>query len=225
MVGCRRHPGNASGDGLGRFCKQHLEHYRRHGDPLKGSYRAAEVAPHRKAARAWIKKSCDDAFVVAALGAVEAAMRNAGQAIEPNRLRGLSAEEKAHAVWARMRDRGRKSDEVLTAILAVAMRYEADYQRAKPEHRTVQIGKALSRMGGGRVKKWNTIHPKAVNGVLTLRWFPASEGLVLRELGSHAEKVAEFLIHDRLREVLDFGAMERQKAAHRSLPFPTECKS
>jgi hypothetical protein len=143
----------------------HLEHYRRHGDPLKGSYKAAELAPFRKAAAAWVKEHRQDAFVTAALGGVEAAMLGAGKAIEPNQLRGLTTEAKAKAVWARMRERGRKPDEVLSAVLGVAMKYSADFQRAKPEHRTVQIGKVLNRMGGGRVKRWKVEHPDAVNGV------------------------------------------------------------
>lgn len=225
MVGCKKPPGNASGDGLGRFCKSHLEHHRRHGDPLKGSYKAAEVAPHKKAAVAWIKQHRDDAFVTAALGGVEAAMVGAGRAIEAHQLRGLATGDKARAVWARIRDKGRTPDEVLANILGVAMRYASDYQRAKPEHRTVQIGKALNRLGGGRVKRWNVEHPDAVNGVLTLRWFPASEGLVLRELGRVAENIAEFLIHDRIAQLVEFSAAHRERAALRSLPFADEPKA
>lgn len=221
VVGCKNPPGNTSGDGLGRFCRAHLEHYRRHGDPLKGSYKAAEVAPYRKAAAAWVKEHRHDVFVTAALGGVEAAMLGAGKAVEPNQLRGLTTEEKAKAVWARLREKGRKPDEVLSAVLGVATKYAADFQRAKPEHRTVQIGKALNRMGGGRVKRWKVEHPEAINGVLTLRWFPASEGLVLRELGQSAEKIAEFLIHDRIAELIEFSAIRRQAEAMRSLPFST----
>lgn len=218
VVGCKRPPGNASGEGLGRFCKPHLEHYRRHGDPLKGSYKAAEVAPHRKAAATWISEHRTDPFVAAALGGVEAAMLGAGKAVEPNQLRGRSTEDKAKAVWARIRERGRKPEAVLAAILGIAIRYAADYQRAKPEHRTVQIGKALNRLGGGRVKSWRE-HPGAVNGVLTLRWFPASEGLVLRELGRWAEQIAEFLIHDRITDLVDYSAIQRQNVAMKALPF------
>lgn len=221
VLDCRMPPGNASGNGLGRFCKRHLEHFRRHGDPLKGSYRAAEIAPHRKAATAWIKQHSKDAFVVGALNALQTITRGAGRAIEPNQLRGRSPQEKANAVWARIRDKGRKPEIILSAILAVAMRYEADQQKAKLEHRRVQIGKALNRLGGGRVKRWNVEHPKSVNGVLTLRWFPSSEGLVLRELGGRAENATEFLIHERIKELLQFSAEYREKNSHSPLPFET----
>lgn len=219
IVGCKTPPGNASGDGLGRFCRKHLEHYRRHGDPLKGSYAASELAPHKLAAKGWLKTKSNDAFVAATIGAIEGEMLNAGPAIEPHRLRGLSADEKARAVWARLRERGRSSAEVLAAILAVAMRYATDYQRAKPEHRTVQIGKALNRLGGGKVKRWKIHHDGAAQKTQTLRWFPASEGLVLRKLGERAEQIAEFLIHDRMAELTEYSAQKRQQDALRSLPF------
>lgn len=219
VVGCKTPPGSASGDGLGRFCRRHLEHYRRHGDPLKGSYKASEIAPHKLAMKAWLTSNRDDAFVAAALFAIESEMLHSGVAVEPHRLRGLSTDAKARAVWARMRVKGRTSLEVLSAILAVAVRYGADYQRAKPEHRKVQIGKALNRLGGGKVKRWK-VHDDAPSAVQTLRWFPASEGLVLRNLGERAERLAEFLIADRLMaELVNYSANHRDQAILRSLPF------
>lgn len=219
VFGCQTPPGNASGDGLGRFCRKHLEHYRRHGDPLKGSYGAPELTPHRLAAEAWLKANRDNAFVAAAIGGIESEMLNAGPAIEPYRLRGLSADQKARAVWARIREKGRDPVRVLAAVLAVAMRYASDYQRAKPEHRTVQIGKALNRLGGGRVKRWNVHHDGATQKVQTMRSFPASEGVALRRLGERAEHIAEFLLHDRMAELVEYGAQRRERSALRSLPF------
>jgi hypothetical protein len=219
VVGCQDAPGNASGDGLGRFCRKHLEHHRRHGDPLKGSYGASELSPHKRAAKAWLKENLDDPFVRSALGGIESAMINSGLAIEPYRLRGLTTEQKADAVWARIREKAKASEEVLAAVLAVAMRYSADYQRAKPEHRRVQIGKALNRMGGGKVKRWEQLGATGQQSMKTLRWFPASEGGVLRALGERAEKVAEFLIHDRIAELLDYSARHRERVALQSLPF------
>lgn len=219
MVGCTKPPGNASGDGLGRFCKAHLEHYRRHGDPLKGSYKAAQLAPHRKAAAAWIKENRTDPFAVAALGAVESLMLSAGKVIEPQNLRGVPTKDRARSIWARIRDRGRKPEEALAAILSVAICYAADYQRAKPEHRTVQIAKVLNRLGGGRVKRWPVHDPSAPNRTITLRWFPASEGLVLREIGEQAERAAEFLIHDRMEQLIEYSAQYRQRLALTALPF------
>lgn len=219
VIGCVGAPGNASGEGLGRFCRKHLEHYRRHGDPLKGSYAARELMPHRRAAKAWLKANESDPFVVAAIGGIESEMLGAGPAVEPHRLRGLSNEQKAKAVWARIREKGKKAADVLVVVLAVAMRYAADYQRAKPEHRTVQVGKALNRLGGGKVKRWDVHNQGASKSVQTLRWFPASEGLVLRNLGQRAEKIAEFLFHDRITELVEFSAKHREHETLSSLPF------
>lgn len=219
VFGCKTPPGNASGKGLGRFCRTHLEHYRRHGDPLKGSYKAHEVAPHRVAARAWLEANSAHIHVSAALGGIEALMLGAGRAVEPRNLRGVSTADKARSVWGRLRDKGRSATDVLTAVLGVAMCYAADFQRAKPEHRQVQIAKVLSRMGGGQVKRWPDHHSSQPGHMITLRWFQSSEGLVLRELGQQAERVAEFLIHDKMDELLRIGAARRHEAAMGSLPF------
>jgi len=185
---------------------------------VKGSYGAPELTPHRLAAEAWLKANRDDVFVAAAIGGIEGEMLNAGAAVEPYRLRGLSADQKARAVWARIREKGRAPTKVLAAVLAVAMRYASDYQRAKPEHQTVQIGKALNRLGGGRVKRWN-LHDGTTQKVQTLRSFPASEGVVLRRLGEEAERISEFLIHDRMSELVEHSAQRRERLALRSLPF------
>lgn len=225
VVGCKTPSGNASGDGLGRFCRKHLEHYRRHGDPLKGSYGAREITPHRRAAKAWLKANNGDAFVAAALGGIDSAMTNSGPAIEPHRLRGLTTEQKASAVWARIREKGKRADDVLASVLAVAMRYAADYQRAKPEHRRVQIGKALNRIGGGKVKRWEVHGAAGQQKVQTLRWFPASEGGVLRALGEQAELIAEFLIHNRMAELVDYSARHRERISLRTLPFAGDMSS
>ena len=208
---------------MGRLCRRHLEHHRRHGDPLKGSYRAAQSRPHKAAASEWLKAHSQDVFVLAALGALENLMMAAGPSVEPYNLRRATTEAKARAIWARMRDKGRTPHEVLTSILGVAMCYAADVQRAKAEHRRVQIGKALNRLGGGRVKRWQT-HScgPGSSSELKLRWFPASEGLVLRKLGSQGEQAAEFLIHDRMHILLAYGAQRRHEQALKTLPFQGE---
>lgn len=211
--------GNASGEGLGRFCRKHLEHCRRHGDPLKGSYKAAQLLPHRRALAAWVKQNPDDHWLLKALQRIEGRIRGAGRAIEVRNLRGQPATEKARSVWARLRDRDVPPMDILTTILAVAMCHEADYQKGKEEYRQVQIAKALSRMAGGTVKRWPTHYtdPRLPKEKV-LRWFPASEGLVLRELGEQAETIAEFFIPDRIAELVRFGAKRRADRAMARLP-------
>lgn len=224
VLDCPRPPGNASPKGLGRFCRKHLEHYRRHGDPLKPSYRAPRLKEYRQVAAAWIGQTAGDPYVQNALQRIAGLKTRAGPAIPPRRLRGVPAKEKARAVWARLRDRNVANETILAAILGVAMCYEHDPQKGKVEYRRVQIAKVLSRMGGGEVKRWAThsADPRLPKERV-LRWFPASEGQVLRELGRMAEEAAEFLIHDRMDDLLAMYRQRQEKRterAMRNLPFP-----
>lgn len=73
-------------------------------------------------------------------------------------------------------------------------------------------------MGGGQVKRW-PVYGASDGRVTTLKWFPSSEGLVLRELGEQAERVAEFLINDHMAQLLRYGAQRRHDRALRSIPF------
>lgn len=211
---CPNPPGNASNNGLGRYCRKHLEHLRRHGDPLKPSYTAAQVAPYRAAAEAWIAANSGDRWVKHALGKIGGLMRNAGRSVEVRDLRGLSTAQKAGATWARMRDRDVSPTNILAAVLGIAMTHEADHQKGKKEFRQVQIGKALNRMAGGQIKRWPTHSTDpGLRKERVLRWFPASEGLVLRLLGKQAENAAEFLIPDRVEKLLEFSAKWRSERA------------
>ncbi|MGE0148949.1 MAG: hypothetical protein AB7R87_16380 [Parvibaculaceae bacterium] len=161
-----------------------------------------------------MKTNADDRWLVNALQRIEGKMRGAGRAIEVRNLRGQPAAEKARSIWARLRDREVAPTEILQSILAVAMYHEADRQPGKKEYRQVQIAKVLSRMAGGTVKRWPTHYtdPRLPKEKV-LRWFPASEGLVLRELGEQAEGLAEFFIPERIEELLQFGAKRRSKTA------------
>jgi hypothetical protein len=192
---CPDPPGNASGNGLGRFCRKHLEHYRRHGDPLKPSYKAAQIAPYRKKAKRWIKANAKDRFVLQALRRIETICQAAGPVIAATNLHGLDASQRARAVWARLRQREADPADIAATIVGLFMCHESDPQKGKREYRQVQIGKALNRMGGGTVKRWPTHYTDpALPKKKVLRWFPASEGKVLRELGKKAEEATEFLV-------------------------------
>jgi hypothetical protein len=51
VFGCP--PGNTSGDGLGRFCRRHLEYYRRHGHPRNWASEQTSF-PHETCEHAWL---------------------------------------------------------------------------------------------------------------------------------------------------------------------------
>jgi hypothetical protein len=203
VVGCPEPPGNISGKGLGRFCRKHLEHYRRHGDPLKASYQAPRLKPYRDTAVTWVKANKDSPFLAMALKRIEGLKATAGPVIPPRNLRGVSAKDKARSVWGRLRKREVAPEVILSAILGVAMCHEDDPQQGKVEYRRVQIAKLLSRMGGGEVKRWPThFTDPTLPKETVLRSFPASEGRVLRELGKAAETAADFLLQDHIDDLL-----------------------
>lgn len=213
---CPEPPGNASGNGLGRFCRKHLEHYRRHGDPLKPSYTALKTNPYRNAAAAWIKRNADDRFVQIAVKRIEGLMAGAGQAIAPRNLRGVAAKDKARAVWARLRNRGVAAADILAAILGVAICHAADPQRGKAAYMRVQIAKIMNRMAGGEVKRWATHYTDpTLPKEQVLRWFPASEGLVLTELGKTAELTADFIIQERMDALLTTYSQQRNQGVEK----------
>jgi hypothetical protein len=203
VTGCPERPGNTSGKGLGRFCRRHLEHYRRHGDPVKASYTGPQLKPYRDTAAVWIRANKGMPFVAMALTRIAGLKVGAGPAIPPRNLRGVSASDKAQSVWARLRKREVAPEVILAAILAVAMRHEDDPQQGRAEYRRVQIAKVLSRMGGGEVKRWPThFSDPTLPKETVLRSFPASEGRVLRELGKAAETAADFLLQDHIDDLL-----------------------
>lgn len=205
VFGCRNPPGNVSGDGLGRFCRKHLEHHRRHGDPEKPSYKATEVNPYRLSAARWIKTNGDHRFVKLALNKVASLMKNAGRNVEVRDLKGAPPETKARAMWARLREQDITPDKVLAAILGTAMCNASDRDPCKKEYRQVQIAKVLARLAGGQTKRWQTHYSDpTLPKTKVMSWYVASEGRVLREVGSEAEDAAEFVIHYMMDNLLAF---------------------
>jgi hypothetical protein len=71
VIGCSKPTTSGAGKGLNsKFCRKHEDHYERHGSPYKRSYTAAQLAPHRKAALAWLVAHEEDAAVRFAVNAV-----------------------------------------------------------------------------------------------------------------------------------------------------------
>lgn len=205
VFGCRNPPGNVSGDGLGRFCRKHLEHHRRHGDPEKPSYRATEVNPFRTSAARWITTNTEHRFVMVTLKKFDTLMKGAGRNVEVRDLKRASPETKARAMWARLREQSVPVDKVLAAILGTAMCNASDRDPRKKEFRQVQIAKVLARMAGGQTKRWQTHYSDpALPKTKAMSWYVASEGRVLREVGAKAEEAAEFLIQDMMDDLLSF---------------------
>ena len=83
VIGCGKPSRAATQDGLDTFfCRSHADHHSRHGSPYKRSYRAKELAPHRKVARAWLNAHKDDLWVRNAVQRVETLYNTAGPHVE-----------------------------------------------------------------------------------------------------------------------------------------------
>ncbi|MBZ9922210.1 hypothetical protein LB579_31515 [Mesorhizobium sp. BR1-1-7] len=192
VIGCDRPARAGTDDGLDtRFCRQHSDHYSRHGSPYKGSYTAKELAPYRKAACAWLEVNAEDQWVRNAVDRVETLYRAAGPHIEAFRLRGLSPEERAKAAWARLRKAKVDPRRVVAAWLAVEMATAADPQAdRKPEYRRVQAAKLVHRMASGTHRRWES----GPGGAQELHAYPRSRGRVLRHIGESIEEATALLI-------------------------------
>ncbi len=191
VVGCSRPARAGTQDGLDtRFCRSHADHYARHGSSYKRSYTAKELAPHRKAAKAWLEANKDDKWVRNAIDRVNTLYATAGPHVEAFRLRGLSPEERAKAAWARLRKAKIDPVAVIAAWLTVELAIAADPQpETKSEFRQVQAAKLVHKMASGTHKRWEA----GAAGVQELHVYPRSRGRVLRHLGVEIEQAASLL--------------------------------
>ncbi|KQU73113.1 hypothetical protein ASC75_05495 [Aminobacter sp. DSM 101952] len=197
VVGCDKPARAGTGDGLDTyFCRKHSDHYSRHGSPYKGSYTAKEIAPHRKAAVAWLEVNEGDLWVRNAVERVEGLYRAAGPHVEAFRLRGLSPEERARAAWARLRKAKVDPRRVVAAWLAVELVIRADPQaEMKIEFKQVQAAKLVHKLASGTHKRWGE-----GPGATELHVYPRSRGRVLWHLGMALQEATELLLdhHDLL---------------------------
>ncbi|RWD02075.1 MAG: hypothetical protein EOS58_22690 [Mesorhizobium sp.] len=194
VVGCNKSARAGTDDGLDtRFCRGHADQYARHGSPYKRSYTAAELAPHRAAAEAWLDANAGDMWVRNAIDRVETLYKTSGPYVEAFRLRGLSAEQRAQAAWARLRKAKIEPRKVVAAWLAVEFAITVDPQpETKVEYKQVQAAKLVHRMASGSHKRWGE-GPDAKE----LHVYPRSRGRVLRHLGRDIQGAVELLV-DRL---------------------------
>lgn len=191
VVGCGNPVRAGTDDGLDtRFCRSHADHYSRHGSPYRRSYTAREIAPHRKAALAWLEANAEDQWVRNAIDRVNTLYTTAGPHVEAFRLRGLLPEERAKAAWARLRKAKVDPRRVVAAWLAVEMTIRDDpTAETKVEYRRVQAAKLVHKMASGTHKRWGD-GPDAKE----LHFYPRSRGRVLRHMGAELEEATELLV-------------------------------
>jgi hypothetical protein len=179
--------------GLNRnYCRAHVEHFRRHGSYSKGSYKAAQLAPHRARALRWLKSNTNDLAVREAVDRVRTLYWRGGAPEEAYRLAGKLPERRALNCWARLRVFNVDPLHALAAWIGVTLCHRSDIQpERKIDFRWVQAAKLLHRMSGGSHKRWEHIDGAGRPSVTELHRYPVSRGRVLRHLGQQLATAAK----------------------------------
>jgi hypothetical protein len=203
VIGCGKPATAGTTTGLNqRFCRKHEDHVERHGSAYKGSYSAAQLAPHRKAAREWLVAHEEDPAVRLAVNAVADLYMRAGRRVEAFRQAGLSPADRARSIWATLRDKGVHARELVAVWLAVDAVIRSDPQaETKLEFKLVQAAKLIHRMAGGAHKRWEREGRSGVVNVTELHKYPHSRGLVLRHIGEQLEAAAHIAVKGFLSRI------------------------
>lgn len=208
ILGCGQLARAGTQDGLDeRYCRRHYDHLQRHGDPIRSSYTAAQLRPHRLKAHAWLTDHAEDQWVVNAAQRVMRLYADAGRPVEAFRLRGLNPRQRAWAAWARLREAGVDPLKPVEAWLTVELAIAADPDpNNKREFRQVQAAKLVHRMASGTHKTWSPLVIQDPNNPFLkvsvpreLHVYPRSRGRVLRHIGSDLEAAAE-IVADRMND-------------------------
>lgn len=206
-VGCAKAARAGTGNGLDtRYCRKHADHYGRHGSPFKGSYRAAELEPNRRAVSSWIKAHAEDVWVLNALERIVGLYHRGGRHEEAFRLRGMTARERAWKAWARLREAkvepSRILEEWLTVELTVAFDPQPDDRQ---EFKQVQAAKLIHRLASGSHRRWEyetlrrvANHFTVEKRVEEMHVYPHSRGRVLRHVGADMEDACSLVVLEHL---------------------------
>lgn len=190
VMGCTNPTRAALREGFDqRLCRQHHEHYQRHGSPFRGSYTATELKPHRQKAKRWLKDNSSTPEVRQAIDRVRILYRSAGAAVPAYRLQGMSPRERARAAWARIREASVPPERIVAAWLSVQQVIKADPEAdTRPEFARVQAAKIVHRLASGTRRVWEQ---RDESGRILredrLEVYPRSRGRVLREIGEDIE--------------------------------------
>ena len=199
--------GAAKAHGVGKLCTSHHLHYRRHGHATKASLTHSQLTPFRFAAFQWVTEHrVTDRYVANALKRIDNCLSTAagnGRVPEAHELRGMSPDDKAQAVWARLARREIDTRIILSLALGVQAFLAVDPEAPKgTEYGRVQMGKVLNRLGGGTVwRHRSTAQPEKPHWMDLEQW-PASHGLSLRRIGQRLEQMAEHVTGEHLPAIV-----------------------
>lgn len=203
IPGCGRPTAKAAGTGFAEFhCRYHVQFKARHGSHWCPTYRATELRPYVRVAKAWLRANRKHPAVAMALAWLDGLFVNAGRADMAQNIKRKPAAERAKIAFARLRDAGIKSERVLGIYLAVHALIEDDRGSHRVyEFRNVQVAKALHRLASGTHKRWDF---DTGRGVVPVRMdvYPKSSGLVLRVMGEAIEECASNVAAIALEAIL-----------------------
>ena len=215
MWPCPRPPEARAGKGLSTtHCRYHVQLRSRHGSYWKRTILTATLRPYRQAAERYLKVHADDLWLSDARKRLEAQLDGAGRwrhAVEV-KSRFLSAQEKARASLARLREAEVPPARLLVAYLAVAGAIAEDPigPGGEPgEYRRVQAAKAVFRLASG----YHSGHG--------YDRYPRSAGRVLRVLGSMLEEACAEACEQHLAAILQVKAGGKVEALRVLCSEPT----
>jgi hypothetical protein len=189
----------------GRFCRAHLERYRRHGCAWLGSYTAADLNTYRRATWNWLSENESSLGVRLATGCINGLVAR-GVWKPVRQVARQSVAVKVSVIWGRFGEFDTDPKILIAGILAVWLRVADDYIKgcvpSGVEYRDVQTAKLLIRLAGGSVRRW----PSRQDGgePIVLKSFVSSEGRVLRVLGRSASEVAQALSASEWEDVRSY---------------------
>lgn len=220
-MGCNRPSRAATSDGLDmRYCRVHYEHYQRHGNPFKGSYKAKELNPYRQAALLWLLEHEDNRWVKHSIDKVRGLYRRAGQHVEAFRLTGMKPRERAWAHWARLRVQNVDPRLPVAAWLAAEMILTDDPEAHwRSEYKHVQAAKVVHRMASGSHRKWVREYSFGTR-TEELHVYPRPRGRILRYIGTDLEQICELLVDHHLEDIHTYKKVRDQDGKFDSSPYP-----
>ena len=203
IPGCGRPSQARAGKGFSLYhCRYHIQFRNRHGSFWKGTYRAAELRPYRRAAERYIRAHSADPWIATALASLRSLMDDAGPVERVvDVLHQLTPPQKARAALARLRRAKVPPERLLAIHLAVSGAVSEDPIRPggpPDEYRLTQIAKAVHRQASG-------YHSVYGPGARYDR-YPRSSGLALRHLGRMIEGCCEHVAAEHLKAILELKA-------------------
>lgn len=202
--GCTRPTMAAAGAGLSTvLCRYHVQWKARHGSEWCGTFKAADLKPHRRAAAAWVRQHREDPAVVRALSGLGWLMAFAGPVERANEIKRKPAAHRAKVALARLQERSISPERLLTTHIAVTALIEDDREAHKrsTEFRIVQVAKAVHRLASGTHWNFGGRVPGQGRRALKDAIYPKSSGRVLRVLGGLIEAECRGVTWAALQEV------------------------